>query len=335
MKKRIILLSIFTIYISSIVMSPIINAATTSQIDLATDALFEKPINIEEQKEIEIQVSYKLNVGTVMNLIFNTFLARGILFKGVYFIPILQRLIPAPSITVNLSIESPEWCKANLEPSEFQFTMDKAITNGKTETTKLTYTLKDSATALVNESIKINANSNAIGRVPAATNTFSVPIVPVYISDIVAEAESEFSISPLENYSFPINITNNGNGETGVSFEINKPDNWNISYSSEEIVIPINETKQMTLTVINPPKDFVNETLLLTIKPKSTVEGYEGAASDLEGTTITIDFTFNNDGSLKDDDNDIVIDVTLLIVILLIAVVLIIFLFFFIYSKKQ
>lgn len=335
MKKRIILLSIFTIYISSIVMSPIINAATTSQIDLASDAVFESPLNIEEQKEIEIKVSYKLNVGTVMNLIFNTFFTRGILFKVLYFIPIVQRILPTPSVTVNLSVESPEWCTANLEPSEIQFKMDKAITNGKTETTKLTYTLKDSATALVNESIKINANSNAIGRVPAASNTYSVPIVPVYISDIVAEADNNFTIPPLENYSFPINITNNGNGETSVSFEINKPEDWNVSYSSEEIIIPKNETKQMTLTVINPPKDFVNETLLLSIKPKSTVEGYEGAASDLEGIPITIDFTFNNDGSLKDDDNDIVIDITLLIVILLIVVVLIIFVFFFIYSKKQ
>lgn len=312
-------------------MSPIINAATTSQIDLVTDAELEKPLNIEEKKEIEIQVSYKLNVGNIINIPILKRFVRLYLYGFQYFFPLLGN----PTITLNLSIESPEWCTANLEPSEFQFTMDNNIINGKSQTATLKYNLIETAPALKNASIIITANFDGFKRVPAASNTFSVPIVPVYISDIVAEAESEFSIPPLENYSFPINITNNGNGETSVSFEINKPDNWNVSYSSEEIVIPTNETKQMTLTVINPPKDFVNETLLLTIKPKSTVEGYEGAASDLEGTPITIDFTFNNDGSLKDDDNDIVIDVTLLIVILLVVVVLIIFLFFFIYSKKQ
>ena len=330
MKKRIILLSIFIIYISSIVLSPIINAATISQIDLATEAEFESPLNIDEQKEIEIQVSYKLNVGNVINIPILKRFVRLYLYGVQYFFPLRGN----PTITLNLSIESPEWCTANLEPSEFQFTMDNDIINGKSQTTKLTYILKDSAPALINESININANFNGFKRVPTASNTFSVPIVPVYISDIVAEADNNFTIPPLKNYSFPINITNNGNGETSVSFDINKPDNWNVSYSFEEIIIPINETKQMTLTVVNPPKDFVNEKLLLTIKPKSTMEGYEGDASDLEGTSITIDFTFNNDGS-HDGDDDIVIDITLLIVILLIVVVLIIFLFFFIYSKKQ
>lgn len=332
MKKRIILLSIFIIYISSVVISPIIPAAVTSQIDLETKAVIEKPLKIGEKKEIELQVSYKLNVGNVIKIpILNRFI-RLYLYGFQYFFIIFGG---NPTITLNLSIESPDWCTANLEPSEFQFTMDNNIINGKSQTTKLTYILKDSAPALINESININANFNGFKRVPATSNTFSVPIVPVYISDIVAEADNNFTIPPLKNYSFPINITNNGNGETSVSFEINKPDNWNVSYSSEEIIIPTNETKQMTLTVINPPKDFDNETLLLTIKPKSTIEGYEGDVSDLEGTSIILDFTFNNDGSLKDNDNDIVIDITLLIVILLIVVVLIVFFFFFIYSKKQ
>lgn len=342
MKKRIILLSIITIYISSIVISPIIPAAVTSQINLTTDAKIETPLKIGEQKEIEIQVNYIINLGTLNNFLFKLGLlgrlGRLIIFGPGYMLPILSKLTKGdqyPTSTLNLSIESPEWCTANLKPSEIQFKMDKALTDGRTQTTTLTYILKDSAPALQNESIIINANANGIGSIPQATNSFSVSIIPEYISDIVAEADNNFTIPPLKNYSVPINITNNGNGETSVSFEINKPDNWNVSYSSEEIIIPKNETKQMILTVVNPPKDFDNETLLLTIKPKSTMEGYEGNASDLEGISITIDFTFNNDGSHDGDDNDIVIDITLLIVILLIVVVLIIFLFFFFYRKKQ
>jgi len=336
MKKRFILLLIITIYISSIAISPIISAESTSKIDLETEAEFEKPLNIGEQKEIEIQVKYKLNIGSIAKLFFGRRIIRTLLFGPSYFFKLFSG---DPKVNVKLSVESPdpEWCMANVEPSKLEFTLKRDITEGKTKTITLTYILNETAPALVNESIIINANFNGIGSIKGASDTISIPIIPEYISDIVASADSEFTIPPLENYSFPVNVTNNGNGETNVSFEIEEPDNWNISLNCEEVIVPVNETKQMSITV-KPPKGFNNSTIALTLKSKSTGE-FEEDPSVLEGKTVSLSFTFYDDGSLIEDDKDedITIDTTLLIIVLFVIIIIIVIIFIIkrIISKEE
>jgi len=325
MKKKVILITIISIYLSFIILTPIISAAPTAEITLETDAEIETPLKIGEQKEIELNVKYQLVLGDIAKLFFGRRIIRFFLFG----LSNTLKISGDPSITLNLSLESPEWCTANLEPTELMFTMDKAITDGKTKTVKLTYIIDENATALVNESIKINANSNGVGSVPESSNTFPIQVVPEYKSDIITESKNEFTIPPLKNYSVLVNITNNGNGETSVSFEIEKPKDWNVSFSPEEIIIPATETKQVTVNVINPPKSFENETLIITMNPKSTIEDYEGDEKDKEGTPVTLSLTFLNDGSADNSDDEIgIIDITLLIVILLAVLIIIIIIFY-------
>jgi hypothetical protein len=340
MKKRIILFTILLTFISPIIISPIISAEVTSRININTDAEIETPLKIEEQKEIDIEINYKLNVDFFTNIFYRTRLGRigrGFLFGRDYIFPLVTRLrygTRFPSVTLNLSLESPEWCKANFEQWEFQLTMDAGILDGKTKTAKLTFILNESAPALKNESIEITAKTNGLGvLIQAASNSLSIPVIPEYISDLNVSEINESKIPPLKNHSVPINITNNGNGETSVSFEIEKPDGWNVSFDPEELIIPTTETKQMTLTVINPPKDFVNETLTLTIKPKSTEE-YEEDPSVLNGSPVTLELTFINDKSEKDGDEDTIIDISLVIVVLLV-IIFVIIAFFFIKKRRE
>ena len=340
MKKRIILVTIIAIYFLSLVLSPIISSEESSQqgtvieifssqVGINTEDEPEIPLKIGVEKVFTLNVNYQITA-PILNLFFGRRFTRAILFGPGY---ILKLIRGTPLININLTFESPDWCDASIEPSNVQFQLARGLTGTKTAT--LTFSLNEDAPALVNDSININANFIGLWTIKPASSSLSINIVPEYISHIVAEAEPEFTIPPLKNYSVPINITNNGNGETAVTFEVQKPDGWNVSFNPKEIIIPTDESKQVVMKVINPPKGFENESLMVKFIPKSTNEDYTGDEKNLQGTPVSMEFLFNNDGSLKDDEDEgVVIDISLLIVILLV-IIFIIIAFVFIKRRTQ
>jgi len=327
MKKRIMLLSIIMIYLLSVIISPVISADEAiagifnSKIDFDYQKESDEPTKIGDQNSIEINVNYKLNVGPFVSLFLGRRITRLILFGPGY----IMKLKGYPIINISFSVDSPEWCDAELEPSSFQFELTRQLT--AETTTTLTYSLKEDAPALVNESIEVSAEFGGLWTMSQAMNSTKIQIIPEYVSDISAKFENDINITPLKNLTLPINITNGGNGEAIVNITIEESEGWNFSFSKDSITIPVNETKKVELTA-KAPKDFENKTFEIKIKPRSTNEDYQGDIKDLEGETVSYSITFSNDGSLKDDDEEgITIDTTILIIILFVIIIFIVLIF--------
>jgi hypothetical protein len=122
----------------------------------------------------------------------------------------------------------------------------------------------------------------------------------------------------------PINITNNGNGESSVRISIKNfgQNNWNITFDQDEITIGVGQTKS-AMMYVKPPKEFDIEPLTLTFTPTSTVEDVDD--SYLQGDSVDSIITFNNDGSLEEDEGLNVTMVFIIAIVVLIVFVLIAF----------
>ncbi len=325
MKKKSILLSIISIYLLSILLLPVISADETVVGLFDSDISFNyepkplEPTGIGVQKSIDINVKYQINAGPFVKLLFGRRITRLIVFGPGY----ISKLKQNPIVNISLSVESPSWCDANLDPSyiKYQLTKDLSVES----TIKLTYELKKSAPALANDTIKITANFDGFWTINAVDNSTSIVVIPEYISNISAQTDKAFTIPPLENYTLPINITNNGNGESQVNLSIEGSEVWNYSFSKDSITIPQNETKKVTLTV-KAPKGFENETFKIKVESRSTNEDFQGDSSYLIGKTFTFNINFKNDGSLKEDKDELTIDTTLLIVALFVTIIIIVIL---------
>ncbi len=315
MKKKFILLTVIGIYLTFILTSPIV-LAISSEISFEVDTEIEEPIKPEESKEISFKVKYKLNISNIEKWFYlKRRIGRMIMFgffQG-YFFKFLRSQLPKAHL--NLTIGKPDWCEAELDNYDVEFTY-----NNKYEEVdvKLTLILNKNAPALKKSEVKILADYLGQGSIGAISNSTTISFRPAYISNIVVEAELENTIPPLKKTSIPINITNNGNGEGVVSIQPLDQEKWNITFEQEEIVIGVGEEKQIMMTV-KPPKNFDNVTINLTFVPLSTVEDVD--YSYRQGNNVDFGITFYNDGSLKDEDE---LDLTTILIIALVVIIVII-----------
>ena len=340
MNKKITIIALLAIFLIFTISSPLTGAKTTSERDQELVGFFESKINIEkdkeineplnplDSKEIKITVGFKLNIGSLTKqLLFNRRIGRLILFGPSFILKLLSKL---PKANVTLSVEGcPDWCTATLDKSNLEFDYNNELIE---QETTLTISVNESPPALEQAVIVVKAKYAGHWTIKAASNSTNISLLSAYKSKIEWGTETEYTIPPLKNTTIPVNITNNGNGETIVGIGIvDPPENWNISIDQEEITIPVGKMQQINLVVI-PPKGFDEETIQLKLTPKSTSDA-DLDDEYLEGGPISLSITLLNDGSLEEEEG-IGIE-TILLIAFAIIIIVIVALILLLRRKKQ
>ena len=325
MNKKMILF-VFAMYLIFTLASPIVfSQEQTQQAQTSgfftpvisfeyTKNLTDEPIIPLQTQQVEIKVKFKLNMGSIGKwFFFNRRIGRLILFGPGYIL----RIKSNPKATLNLTLDYPvELCTAELDTNTLTFVYDNTY---KESTVKLTYMVNENATALEKDDIKIQADFMGHWTIKGVSNSTNISVTAAYISNISIETESELTIPPLQNTTIPINITNNGNGDTKILINYMTPENWTATFDPEILTLGLNETKQIILT-INPIKEFINQTINFSFIPEY-IEGL------YEGTPVNLNINFINDGSLnKGIGNDVLVVGIIILIIVILLVVTILFL---------
>jgi hypothetical protein len=336
MDKKIII-SVLLLYLFCTLASPIVMAEEKSeQIQIMsistpeisfefTENLTGEPINPLQTQEVNMKVKFKLEMSSIAKwFFFKRRIGRLLLFGPSYIFKF--KALPKSNLSINIS-GSPTWCSANIDTDtlDISFADIGANKNSTVEKTfKLEFTVNENAAALDNGEIKIQADFLGLGGIKATTNSITIPVIVAYVPDIIVETESELTIAPLKNTTVPINLTNNANGDSIISILYITPENWTATFDQESLTLKVNETKQIIL-IVNPPKEFSNQTINISFIPKSTAGLYEGAP-------IISSINFINDGSLKEEAGQ---DVMIVGIIIIIIIILMVFTFLLLRKKKQ
>ena len=325
MKKKFIFLTIFGTYLLFILSTPI-GLAISSEIsfDVVEKEIVE-PIKHSESKDITFKVKFKLELGNFMKRFYlnrriGRVLAFG-LFQG-FFFKILKQI---PKAKLNLSVQTPDWCQAELNNYEVELGYNNEFEEAEV---KLSFSINENAPAFETEEIIIKADYLGVGSINAISNMTNISFMPAYISNMSVEAADNFTITPLKEIMIPLNVTNNGNGKSMVNITNNDLDNWNIT-SDKENIIEVGETKEIMIS-IKAPKKFDNETITFTLEPISTVENVDN--NYRLGNNVEFSITFYNDGSLKEDDNEI--DITSIIIIAFVVIIILVIVFLLMRKKE-
>jgi len=335
--KKIIIFPVLVIYLFCVLASPIVFAEEipektqavgifTPEISFEyTKNLTDEPIAALQKQEVDIKVKFKLDMGSIAKwLFFKRRIGRVLLFGPGYLLKI--KGLPESNLTISIS-ECPTWCTANIDTDVFEFSFDDISKNADSsveKTVKLEFTVNENATALLTDAIEIQAEFMGISAINAITKSTTINVKVAYEPDILFEAVSELLIPPLKNTTLPINITNNGNGDSIISIQFINPENWTATFDQEVFTLKVNETIQITFT-INPPKEFNNQTINFSFIPKSTVGEYQGAP-------VNSSIIFINDGSLEEEGGH---DVLVVGIIILIIIIIMVVTYLFLIRKKQ
>ena len=334
--KKIMLLTVIGLYLTFGLFSPVVlaedtpenNAGSglfTPEIEFDIDSEIEEPISPSESKDITFKVKFKLNLGSIAKIFFlNRRIGRAIMFGFTYFFKILNQL---PKVNLTLSVEAPDGCQVDFDKEHVEFDYNNEFEEADI---KLTITLDEDVTALQKMDVRIKADYPGQGRISAFSNNTTLSFIPDYISNISVDLDSELKIPPLKETMVPINITNNGNGESSVIINIQNfgQNNWNITFDQYDITIDVGQTKSVMMYV-KPPKEFDFEILTLTFTPTSTVKGVDD--SYLQGDIVDSSITFNNDGSLEEDEE---FDVTMILIIAIVILIVFVLIAFILKKRK-
>jgi len=298
------------------IVSPEINI-NASQID--------EPLASSVTKQIDVTVKFRLNIGKLTKwFFFNRRIGRLLLFGPKYAFKFLTKTLPQATIGLS-TIQQPDWCTATIDPTNITLGISNEFQEAEA---KLKVVINNkTAPALEPGDIKIKAEFKGLGGIKASSNEISISIIPAYMSEIAYDFEKEINISSTNETTIPINITNNGNGETIVKVEIeNISENWNISIDQENITIPINETKQVKLTT-TPDKDFKNATIKIKLTTKSAYSGTDIDEKYLQGETVSFNIALVNTQVQEEEKlplfEILIIGIVIIILVSLIAMILV------------
>lgn len=325
MKKKLIFLTIIGTYLIFITSGPFAMAIDSEIEFYVVEKEIVEPIKPSESKEISVNVKFRLDVG---GLLARFYLKRRIgrvlafgLFQ-LYFFKFLKQIPPA---ILNLTVKAPDWCEAELNNYEVELSYNNEFEEAGV---KLSFTINEDAPALKEENILIIADYLGVGTINAASNSTNISFMPAYVSNIVVDTGTNFTIPPLKETMIPVNITNNGNGECSVNILGFEQDDWNVTPEQDNI-IGVGETKEIMI-LVKPPKKFDNQSITFTIEPISTVDDVD--ISYRQGTNVDFSIIFYNDGSLEEDNDDI--DITSIIIIAFVLIIILIIAFILLRKKE-
>lgn len=323
MKKKIIFLTVIGTYLTFILFGPAVFAIPSEMAIEVEDNEIDEPINPSESEKIVFKVKFKLDMSGISKMLFlNRRIGRIYAFGVIYFFKFIR---PIPNANISMSVDSPTWCQVDFDSDSVELDFDNV---DQEATLTFNITLDKNAPALVKDQITINANYPGIGRIDSVSNSTNITFMPAYVSNISVESMKNYTISPKKEIMIPVNITNNGNGQSMIGVTGFEKDNWNITPDLENI-INIGETKQIMIKII-PPKDFDNETITFTFNPMSTVENV--SESYLQGESVELSITFFDDGSLDEGNDDI--DITSLIIIAFVLIIILIIVYILLRKKE-
>jgi hypothetical protein len=334
--KKIILLTVIGIYLTFVLSSPFVLAEDTTdnnagsglftpEIEFDIDSEIKEPISPSESKDIKFKVKFKLNLGSIAKpFFFNRRIGRAVMFGFTYFFKLLNKL---PKANLTLSVEAPDGCQAELEKEEVTLDYNNEFEEAEV---KLTITIDEDVTALQKMDAIIKVDYPSQGRIGAFSNQTNISFMPEYVSNLSVEIDSELTIPPLKESMIPINITNNGNGESSISISIKtfNQENWNITFDLDEIKIGVGQTKS-AMMYVKPPKEFDVVPLTLTFTPTSTVEDVDD--SYRQGISVDSSITFYNDGSLKEDEG---LDLTMVLIIAFVIFIVIVLIAYILKKRR-
>ncbi|MDH7517958.1 MAG: hypothetical protein QHH19_06410 [Candidatus Thermoplasmatota archaeon] len=302
----------------------------TSEISIDATPKIDAPLAPLEKKTIDVTVKFKLNIGKFAKwFFFNRRIGRLLLFGPKYALKFLTK-IPSNAL-INLSVvECPDWCTATLDPNNITLGISNEF---KEAEAKLTIVINNkTAPAFELKDVKIKAEFKGLGGIKASSNETNISLMPTYISKIAYDVEKEINITSTNETSIPINITNNGNGETIIKIEIeNISENWNISIDPDTITIPVNKTRQVKI-ITTPTRDFDNVTIKVKLTTKSTYSGTDVEEKYLQGETVSFNITLINTQPPEEELPLFEILIAGVVIIILISVIAIMIL---IRKKKQ
>ena len=300
-------------------------AIVKSEIAIDASSQIDSPIGSSGTKEIEITIQYRLDIGDIAaRLLFNRRMGRFLLFGFGY----IMKSKGMPSAEINLSVECPDWCTATLEPSGVTAEISNIFKEAD-EKVKLTISVNDTAPALEPGDVTVIAESQGSWGIGGSSNKTTISVMVAYDSALEINATTAMEISPTNETTIPISISNMGNGETKVNVSIVTAPEWNISFSQAEVTLSVGETKQIDMFV-TPVKSFKNETIQLTFTPTSTSDE-DVDKKYIQGESVVFGITLLNDCSLDKENGIPVFEIFLVIV----ALVIVIICFFVIRQRKQ
>jgi len=333
MNRKIIVLTIIGMFLSTTLISTIAAAQFESDIVVESEEEYKDPLEAKSH-EAKIIVKYKLNVSDLTHWFITK---RRIGRMAAFGLPYIFKLVQLPAAEVNVTLsDTPDWCQAEIvEDSLLNFDFTQKGFQEQTLTVKFSFNESAPGLKLGEIDVKANFSYAGNGSLLDASNTYTLSFRPEFVSGFEVNITETMEITPKKETIIPINITNMGNGETIFKIEVDDPlEKWNVSFNPAEITIKNDEdenTKTVNL-VVKSPKSFKSEMLNFTITPKSVaVDNVD--EQFLEGTAKSFSITLKNDGSL-DDDGIFVIDTTMLIVVLVVIVLVLVGLFI-LKRKKQ
>ena len=293
---------------------------TDTKIELDEETVPNSPIKLNELQEIEFTVSFKYDLPAFFpKILLGTKIGNWIIFRDTEH---------SNTIEVNLSVEAPEWCDAQL--IEETVYIEDIGTDFKGIKSKLAIILAEDAPALEKGDVKIFAkfNTNDSWGLAFSENSTTFTVIPEYVGNLTAVIEQlqdvdEYFVKHNANNTLQMTITNNYNGESKVKLECDNDDSeikWNITVIPEEITIPkySNKTVEIIIkTSSSPKKQSIQRTFKLT--PQSTME-IDLSEEYLTGESIEISTGLITKKSV---DEPLEIDANLMLIMILGVIIII------------
>ena len=295
---------------------------TETDLELGDISLFDDPIAPGTNVEVELSLKFRFEKPPL----FPAFLLETRIGNWIMFRDFQQNM----STEIELKVESPDFCNVELENSKILIENFSTSFNNPVKT-KLNITVSEDATALQTGKIIVMANFTPAEKwgLNESGDVAEISVTTAYESAFEVQIEnSTLEITPTKPTFVPLNITNNGNGDTTVFIEfMDVPKNWTVKSDVGQVELSPGETKTITLNVTSI-RNFDNETIKFEFSSILTSD------ETVSGATVNLQIRFENDGSLKDEDK-FEIDVTLLIVILVVILVALILIVFLARRKKK
>jgi len=245
---------------------------------------------------------------------------------------IIYRLFQNRRVNIRLEVvENPQWVTAQLETNIIPANIPKTVGESEYYYADITLSLKENAPAYERGSIGIKVTIPDVGPIQGFDQTLYLQFKPAYraLIDVNPQINSKI-IGPMGTASFPIDISNQGNGRTKVFLEVDYeslPNGWTAVIDDTVIIesgVDSEKTKTVYLTVY-PPKGFGYHDDIANIRVKVTPTWAENTAIQGKYEYVTLNVISRGVSVIG---IEVVLSVVALIVLIIVGI-------YYIYKKYK
>ena len=181
--------------------------------------------------------------------------SKGGSFGGLYYAIFLAGRQANIKLT---KADGPNWATITIPSQTYQMKLPQNVDETPTPLiVSIQMSVDETAPAGSPAQIGIEVTVDPIGPVPKFDNVAQLDITPSYLGKLSSVAgQNSVQIGPMDQASIPIQVTNQGNGQTIAQFKIisDIPNGWSVLVTDQVTLNP-KETGTVYLTAI-PPKGF-------------------------------------------------------------------------------